>query len=97
MQTITINNQVDGYTYITIADDTMGVSADYIITEYSDDGITYAVECDGTDRFEPDYIIMCHNDIYSADGFITLDKAVDDAKYHFYRLVKNYREGWLNV
>ena len=97
-QTMTINETVDNYTYITMTDERYKVSADYIITQYNDDDdISYSAECDGIDGFDNDYIVMCHTDIYSADGFDTMDQAMADVIYHFYRLVKNYNEGWLNI
>lgn len=96
MAIITINEQINGYTYLTAFDADMDITADYIIYDYStaeETGIS--AELDTTKGFEPDYALEVRH--WSADGYSSIEEAKQAIEYHFDRIVKHYREAWLGL
>ena len=96
MTAITITEQINGYTYLTAFDADMGISADYIITDCSTaDDVDISAELNIVNDFEPDYALEVQN--WAADGYLSVEKAKQAIEYHFEKMVKHYRESWLDL
>lgn len=96
MAIITINEQINGYTYITALDADTNITADYIICDYSTaENIGISAELDTTNGFEPDYTLEVQS--WSADGYASAEEAKQAIEYHFDKMVKHYREAWLDL
>ena len=92
--TITINEQINGYTYLTAFDADMDITADYIIYDYSTaEDVGISADLDTTNGFEPDYTLEVQS--WSSDGHISIEEAKRAIEYHFGKMVKHYREAWL--
>lgn len=96
MAIITINEQINGYTYLTAFDADADISADYIIYDYStSENVGISAELDTTNGFEPDYTLEVQS--WSADGYSSIEEAKQAIEYHFDKMVKHYREAWLGL
>lgn len=96
MTIITITGQIDGYTYLTAFNADMGVTADYIIYDYStNEEFDICAELDTIDGFEPDYTLEVQN--WSADGYSSIEGAKQAIEYHFDKMIKHYRKAWLGL
>lgn len=96
MAIITINEQINGYTYLTAFDADMNITANYIIYDYSTaEEIGISAELDTINGFDPDYALEVRN--WSADGYSSIEEAKQAIEYHFNRMVKHYREAWLDL
>lgn len=89
-------NYCDNSTYIIATDANLSIEVTYIVTDYSTEAVYDIVaEMDTAEGFEPDYSLQILP--WSADAFRSVEQAIKAVEFHFCRLLKDYKEGWLNL
>jgi hypothetical protein len=98
MQELKYIEKVDAFTRKVMAtDDEMNVSAIYTVTAYgTEDGVVFGVYCIETENFDRDFLVSTHYSFCDREAD-TLAEAMQEALHHFNRLVKHYREAWLDL